>query len=32
MDEKVAGKEGERRRSGEMNGVVNYDQVFMTIL
>lgn len=32
MDEKIAGKEGERQRSGETNGMVNYYQVFMTIL
>lgn len=32
MDEKIAGKEGERRGLGETNGVVNHDQLFMTIL
>lgn len=32
MGEKIAGKEGDRQRSGEMIGVVNYSQLSRTIL
>lgn len=32
LREKIAGKEGERRRLGETNGTVKRDGIFMTIL